>query len=190
MDWLSQFLATLGPNAAGAAEGMGGAAGAAGASPTDFGDSGAGMAPAPVNPMAPPMSPTPGTYPPVPGLAPGLPTSMIGGAPSATTGQVGPAGGMAESGGLPSLGASLQGPGPGGAPAGAPAPGANPLLAALRGVQAPPRPDVVKPSTPALPHQGNIQSGNLMALLQSLGYPRGAGPRPTTLGQTVGIGRY
>ena len=71
---------------------------------------------------------------------------------------------------------------------------ANRITAALRGVQAPPKPDVLKPSTPAAPHAPRaIQGNELLQLLNSLGNPRQplVGPgRATTLGGALGIGRY
>src|SRR5882762_11521874 len=87
MDWLSQFLASLGQGQ-----------GAPGASMTDFGDSG----PAPSPQVPPPM--------PVPALnqSAEAPPPRIGGAPSLSSGQIDPMGGSGESSGLPSLGASLQ----------------------------------------------------------------------------------
>lgn len=197
MDWLTQFMQQM--------QGMGGPAGA-----NSMGELGGGMSDPSVAPPPPPIQ-----APPVPTPPAVQPSPMIGGAPSQGTGQMDPMGGAGESAGLPSLGASLQGPGGGGAVAdalggspgglptqasggqaiGSPAPGAAPgggsaLLQALRGVQAPPRPDVVKPSTPALPHQQAIQSGGLFQLLQHLGYPVGQGRPAPTLGGTVGIGRY
>jgi len=66
----------------------------------------------------------------------------------------------------------------------------NPLLDALRGVQAPTRPDVVKPNTPSLPQPRPIQAGQLLQLLQELSNPRAAAARPTTLGASLGTGRY
>ncbi len=70
------------------------------------------------------------------------------------------------------------------------------LAAALRGVQAPPRPDVVKPSTPHGPpiqHAQSAVGGNLATVLHAL-YPqigvRPQTPLPSTLGQAVGTGRY
>lgn len=65
------------------------------------------------------------------------------------------------------------------------------LSGALRGVAAPPRPDVVKPSTPHGPPVQHIQGGNVQALLQML-YPNLAVPRAVgpTLGSALGIGRY
>lgn len=197
MDWLTQFMQQM--------QGMGGPAGA-----NSMGELGGGMSDPSVAPPPPPIQ-----APPVPTPPAVQPSPMIGGAPSQGTGQMDPMGGAGESAGLPSLGASLQqspmNPGmPGGSPAGlpmqagggqaigSPAPSAQPpgpgggsaLLQALRGVQAPPRPDVVKPSTPALPHQQAIQSGGLFQLLQHLGYPVGQGRPAPTLGGTVGIGRY
>lgn len=69
------------------------------------------------------------------------------------------------------------------------APG-NAILDSLRGVTAPARPDVVKPSTPALPQQKAIQAGQLFQLLSELNNPRLPNRQPTTLGQSLGIGRY
>lgn len=197
MDWLTQFMQQM--------QGMGGPAGAG-----SMGELGGGMGDPSVAPPPPPIQ-----APPVPTPPAVQPSPMIGGAPSQGTGQMDPMGGAGESAGLPSLGASLEqspmNPGmPGGSPGGlpmqagsgqaigSPAPSAQPpgpgggsaLLQALRGVQAPPRPDVVKPSTPALPHQQAIQSGGLFQLLQHLGYPVGQGRPAPTLGGTVGIGRY
>lgn len=67
------------------------------------------------------------------------------------------------------------------------------LIAGLRGVQAPPGRDVVKPSTPAAPRPTNaIRGGELFAVLQALSQP-GGGQQPRlipTLGQSVGTGRY
>src|SRR5215813_6151385 len=45
---------------------------------------------------------------------------------------------------------------------------ADKLVAGLRGAAAPKAPDVVKPSTPALPRQTAIQQGEFMNLLNSL----------------------
>lgn len=65
------------------------------------------------------------------------------------------------------------------------------IQAALKGVQAPPKPDVVKPTTPhGPPAPRQIQGGDLMALIQSLSTPRQPMARPTTLGGALGIGRY
>jgi len=64
------------------------------------------------------------------------------------------------------------------------------FIAALRGLSAPPRPDVVKPSTPAAPRVLPIKGGNLLDFLQQVGNPRAAAPRITTLGQALGTGRY
>lgn len=70
----------------------------------------------------------------------------------------------------------------------------NKLVQALRGIQAPAKPDVVKPTTPAAPQaRGSIQGGDLLQLLQSLSNPRQpivGQARPTTLGGSLGIGRY
>lgn len=49
------------------------------------------------------------------------------------------------------------------------APGFSKVADALRGVVAPPRPDVVKPSTPHLPNLRPIAGGELINLLASLG---------------------
>lgn len=92
-----------------------------------------------------------------------------------------------------SLGAALVGPEQAQAQAAPQAGGfdASKLTKALSGVQAPKSPDVVKPSTPAAPQMRAIQSGELLALLQSLGAGRAqAAARPVTLGGTLGIGRY
>lgn len=45
----------------------------------------------------------------------------------------------------------------------------NKLVDALRGIAAPPRPDVVKPSTPHLPPLRSIEGGGLIQLMASLG---------------------
>jgi hypothetical protein len=67
----------------------------------------------------------------------------------------------------------------------------NKLIQGLRGASAPPRPDVVKPSTPSLPRTTPIHSGELLAMLNALSNPRTqAMARPTTLGGALGIGRY
>lgn len=67
----------------------------------------------------------------------------------------------------------------------------NALITALRGVASPPKPDVLKPSTPAQPHQGRaIKSGALLDLLNQVSNPRVARPAATTLGGALGIGRY
>lgn len=120
-----------------------------------------------------------------------------------------PAGGYAGPGG-PSIGESLQPqsednvplprprPVPQASPtaqaSAAPAnPAANPMdriAQVLRGVQAPPRPDVVKPSTPHGPPVQHIQGGNIAQLLQHL-YPQLAQRLPIpSLGGALGIGRY
>lgn len=67
---------------------------------------------------------------------------------------------------------------------------ADKLLSALRGVQAPPKPDVVKPQTPQLPRQASLQQNVFFDLLNSLSNPRAAAPRLTTLGGALGTGRY
>ncbi len=121
---------------------------------------------------------------------------------------------------VPSLGASLE-PRATGSPAGLPVqagesestmpPGARPasglasvaapmgtsigdrIAATLRGVQAPPPRDVVKPSTPAAPQMKSIQAGQLFALLDQLSnpaYTQMTPQRSTTLGGAVGTGRY
>jgi hypothetical protein len=64
------------------------------------------------------------------------------------------------------------------------------LITALRGVSAPPRPDVVKPSTPSLPHPLAIKAGALFDLLNQVSNPRAAAPRLNTLGGALGTGRY
>lgn len=69
------------------------------------------------------------------------------------------------------------------------APG-NAILDSLRGVTAPARPDVVKPSTPALPQTKAIQAGQLFQLLNELNNPRLPNRQPVTLGGALGIGRY
>jgi hypothetical protein len=62
----------------------------------------------------------------------------------------------------------------------------NRLLAGLRAVQAPARPDVVKPSTPHLPPLRPIQGGDLVAMLTSLGItPKDLMSVPT-LGASLG----
>lgn len=190
MDWLTQLLASLGPNAAAAAPlGGGGLAGDLGMGAIPGGGAGG---------MVPPVMPgfdEGGVG--APGGPPGLP-------PSATPAPMTP-----PAPEPPTLGASLEP----GAPAGAPmdlrsinqkrmggtqpqnaAPAVNNIVQALRGLQAPPRPDVVKPTSPAAPQvRGHIQSGDFLALLQSLSNPRQPvlGPqRATTLGGALGIGRY
>lgn len=68
---------------------------------------------------------------------------------------------------------------------------ASKLVAGLRGVQAPAKPDVVKPSTPAAPRPTNaIRGGELFAILQALSQPQQQPRIGPTLGQSVGIGRY
>jgi len=68
---------------------------------------------------------------------------------------------------------------------------ASKLQQGLRGVQAPPARDVVKPSTPAPPARpAQMQSGRLLAMMQALSQPRPAQQLTPTLGQAVGIGRY
>lgn len=68
------------------------------------------------------------------------------------------------------------------------------ILDSLKGVQAMPKPDVVKPSSPAVPHTAPIQAGELMAMLRALGPQAGMMPRPMTLGQDIALrqptGRY
>lgn len=66
----------------------------------------------------------------------------------------------------------------------------NALITALRGVAAPPRPDVVKPTTPAAPHPLAIKAGALFDLLNQVSNPRAAMRPPTTLGGALGTGRY
>lgn len=64
------------------------------------------------------------------------------------------------------------------------------LLAGLRGVQAPPPRDVVKPTTPAAPRPtAQIQQGQLFNILSALSQ-RPQMRTPPTLGGAVGIGRY
>jgi hypothetical protein len=67
---------------------------------------------------------------------------------------------------------------------------ADKLVQGLRGASAPPRPDVVKPTSPGLPRQVPIQSGQFLQLLNSLSNPRVPPARPGTLGGALGIGRY
>jgi hypothetical protein len=68
---------------------------------------------------------------------------------------------------------------------------ASRLTQGLRGVQAPPARDVVKPSTPSAPGRPpQMQGGRLLALMQALSQPRPAPQMGPTLGQSVGIGRY
>lgn len=64
------------------------------------------------------------------------------------------------------------------------------LLAALRGVQAPAKPDVVKPTSPAAPALKTVQGGDFLAMLQALSNPRRPMASPPTLGGALGIGRY
>lgn len=79
-----------------------------------------------------------------------------------------PAPGMPAVSGPPMDASSITAPGAGSSPA---AQGPDKLLQTLRGVQAPKPPDVVKPSTPALPRPTPIQAGQLFAMLQALGQP-------------------
>lgn len=99
----------------------------------------------------------------------------------------GPTGGEAAPMGVPdspyqtpnSLGAAL-----------APSSSTSNILAGLKGVQAMGNPDVVKPSTPAAPQRSPIQSGEFLALLQSLSQPRQPMRPQQTLSQAIGTGRY
>lgn len=60
------------------------------------------------------------------------------------------------------------------------------LLSALRGLKAPANPDVVKPTTPAVPRDTKqIQSGELLALLRLLG-TAAQQFRPMPLGSVIG----
>jgi len=62
------------------------------------------------------------------------------------------------------------------------------LAQSLRGVSAPPRPDVVKPSTPHAPQIARVQGGSLQDLLSTLYRPQALPGQ--TLGQNLGTGRY
>jgi hypothetical protein len=187
MDWLTQLLANLQAGGAQAAPamgaggmagdlGMGAIPGGGGITPGGFDNTGVGA----------------------PGGPPGLP-------PSTTPAPVvAPAPQPQPPAPVESLGASLEP----GAPAGSPmdirsvaqkrmggsqamAPQADKIVQALRGIQPPKPPDVVKPSTPAGPHAvKQIHGGDLMALIQSLSNPRQPMQRPPTLGGALGIGRY
>lgn len=66
----------------------------------------------------------------------------------------------------------------------------NSLIQALRGVASPPKPDVLKPSTPGQPVTRAIKAGALFDLLNQVSNPRVARPAATTLGGALGIGRY
>lgn len=193
MDWLSMLLSGLGPGAAmagGLSDGL----------------------------MTDPATSLPASTTPVPPAPPPMPPmETLGGGPSQTLGQIGPqtlgaGGGTGNFGAMeaPGLGASLEPGAPAGAPmdlrsmnqkrmggsqmmpGGGGMPG-DKLVAALRGLQAPKPPDVVKPSTPAAPQARPIQGGDqIIQLLQQLSNPR-AGMRPqvpTTLGGALGTGRY
>lgn len=189
MDWLTQLLAQLqmGGAQAAPAMGAGGMAGdlgmgaiPGGGMPTPGGFDNTGVG-APMGPPGLPPSATP-VVSPIPQPAPPTP-------PPATE----------------TLGASLEPGAPNGSPmdlrslnqkrmGGTQTPPAGPqadkIVQALRGIQPPKPPDVVKPSTPPPPQLKQIQSGDLIALIQSLSNPRQPMQRPTTLGGALGIGRY
>lgn len=59
----------------------------------------------------------------------------------------------------------------------------------LRGVQAPPSPAVQSIHTPGIPGPGKIDSGTLLALLNSISQPQTGMKLPSTLGAALG-GRY
>ncbi len=189
MDWLTQLLMSLGPSSAMAQPGGGLG------SDLGTGDIMSSMPPSttPITPTPVPPSPVSPVATPAPIPQPPSPTETIGGGPSQTYGGVGPQtpGAGGEPGGGPSsLGAALE---PVTQNPTQQAMKTNAIVQALRGLQAPPKPDVVKPSTPAAPQLRSIQGGDFMALLQSLSNPRQplVGPaHAQTLGGALGIGRY
>lgn len=157
MDWLSQFLAALGPNAA-AAQGL-------------------------LPPSSTAVTPGATMVPPEP--APSVP--QVTGYDETGIGAPGGAPGGVGNGGLGQAlepvtknPTQLQQQ-------------SNALVGALRGIASPPKPDVVKPSTPAAPMPRPIQGGDFFSLLQSMANPRqplAGSVRGRTLGDALGIGRY
>lgn len=149
-------------------------------------------------PVVPPPAP-------LPVVAPNAGIGYPGGSPPPDL-----SGGMGYPGGsppadVPSLGASLTGPIPmpqarptGTVPMPTPAPaqatpaaaGPANFLNALKGVVAPPRPDVVKPTSPHIVGpKGTVQGGQLFQLLEQLNaqqQPAGGLKLPPTLGQALG----
>jgi hypothetical protein len=120
-------------------------------------------APAPT-PMPTPAEAGPGTPGTPWGPAPGMPMSLT---PESVTAGAGALNGQQN----PNLAATM-----------------NRLQTAMRGVSAPPRPDVVKPSTPHAPQIARVQGGSLQDLLSTLYRPQALPPQ--TLGQNLGTGRY
>jgi len=197
MDWLLQLLSGLGPGAAMGAEapGLGAAA--------NLVEPNFGVPPTNPSALLPPTA-TPVAAPPMPMPRPAIAGQDMTPGPVADLGQGPVPIPMPRPSNIPSLGESLE---PSGSGVGKPldirppaqqaqgmapgGPAGDKILAALKGVQAPPKPDVVKPSTPAAPMPKATQAGDFFALLQALSNPRAAaGGPPMTLGGSLGTGRY